>query len=59
MRKEFSESEIVEREKERRIQDKVLTLIENQAVMVDTPEETLSLRRRRRPKPEAPKDEQA
>ncbi|MGC8494634.1 MAG: trigger factor [Syntrophobacteraceae bacterium] len=41
VKREFSDSSIVEREKERRIHDKVFTLIENQAVLVDKPEETL------------------
>ncbi|MDR3568474.1 MAG: trigger factor [Syntrophobacteraceae bacterium] len=58
VKREFSESEIVEREKERRIQDKVFTLIENQAVMVDTPEETVEPQLAPEAV-EAPKDEQA
>ncbi len=41
VRSEFADSALVEREKERRIQDKVFSLIENQAVMVDTPEQSL------------------
>ena len=60
VKREFSESAIVEREKERRIEDKVFTLIENQAVLVDTPEETVEPREAQEPEAEAgPKDEQA
>jgi trigger factor len=60
VKREFSDSEIVEREKERRVHDKVLTLIENQAVMVDTPEESLEPQEAQALEAgEAPKDEQA
>ena len=41
VKQELADSAIVEREKERRIEDKVFKLIEEQAVMVDTPEETI------------------
>ncbi|SPF45773.1 Trigger factor [Syntrophobacter sp. SbD1] len=38
---EYGESAIVEQEKERKINDKVLKFIENEAVFVDTPEEAI------------------
>ncbi|MGC9195059.1 MAG: hypothetical protein ACP5IL_06350, partial [Syntrophobacteraceae bacterium] len=41
IKREFADSALVEREKERRIEDKVVALIENQAVIVATVEETL------------------
>ena len=36
---EYADSAIVEQEKERKLQDKVLKFIESEAVFVDTPEE--------------------
>jgi trigger factor len=41
IKREFADSALVEREKERKIEDKVVELIENQAVIVATVEETL------------------
>jgi trigger factor len=41
IKREFADSPLVEREKERRIEDKVVALIENQALIVATVEETL------------------
>ncbi len=38
---EYGESAIVEQEKERKINEKVLKFIENEAVFVDTPEEAI------------------
>ena len=36
---EYGDSAIVEKERERKLEDKVLKFIENEAVFVDTPEE--------------------
>jgi trigger factor len=60
VKREFADSALVEREKERRIEDKVFALIENQAVLVDTPEQTLDPQEAPEGQAEAaPKDEQA
>ncbi len=39
VKSEYGESAIVEKERERKLEDKVLKFIENEAVLVDTPEE--------------------
>ena len=39
VKSEFGDSAIVEKERERKLEDKVLKFIENEAVLVDTPEE--------------------
>ena len=39
VKSEYGDSAIVEKEKERKLEDKVLKFIENEAVLVDTPEE--------------------
>ena len=60
VKQEFSDSEIVEREKERRINDKVFTLIEEQGVIVNTPEETVEPGEAQAPQAgDAPEAEQA